>query len=120
MALLTPTPEVIITAARQPTETDRIGLLAGALIRAAADLTVSGQDKHQAVVDAIKGALFDAGVTSDALRKWVTDMLGIGGFVGGALRGFLRLLPVQKIVEALISYAVQTAYRAMKRAGIAL
>lgn len=118
--MLVPTNEALIAAGHQRSEPNRVGVLAGELIRAAAQLTVSGEEKHQQVVDALRNALFMAGASPDELRKWVTEALGIGGFAGRALRGLLRIVPIGKVIDGILGYAVQTAYRAMKRAGIAL
>lgn len=113
-------PDTLIAAAHAGDQRSRVGILAAELIRAAADLTVDGPSKAVAVREGIKAAIFPDGVWDDELRKWVVDLLGIKGFVGSALKGFLRFLPISKIVDALLDFAVKTAYTALKKAGIAL
>lgn len=113
-------PDTLIAASHAPDQRSRVGILAGELIRAAAALTTDGQSKAVEVREGIKNAIFPDGVWDDELRKWVVDLLGLKGFVGSALRGFLRFLPISKIVDALLDFAVKTAYEAMKKAGVAL
>lgn len=113
-------PDTLIAVAHTKDERKRVALIASELIRAAAEMTVDGANKAVAVREGIKSAIFPDGVFDDELRKWVVDLLGIGGFVGSALRGFLRFLPISKIVDALIDFGVKTAYEAMKKAGLAL
>ena len=118
--MLQANPDTLIAVAHAKDERSRVGILAGELIRAAAALTVDGESKAVQVREGIKSAIFPHGVFDDELRQWVADMLGVKGFVGSALRGFLRFLPISRIVDALIDFAVKTAYEALKKAGVAL
>jgi len=113
-------PDTIIAASHAKDERSRVGILAGELIRAAAALTISGESKAIEVREGLKAAIFPGGLFDDELRTWVADLIGLKGFVGTAFKGFLRFLPIGKIVDALIDFGVKTAYEGMKRAGVAL
>lgn len=113
-------PDTLIAMAHTKDERKRVALVASELIRAAAELTIDGPSKAVAVREGIKRAVFPDGVFDNELRAWVADLLGVKGFVGTALKGFLRFLPIGKIVDALIDFGVKTAYEGMKKAGLAL
>lgn len=99
-------------------EDERLGILLGGLIRTAAELTIEGADKKQAVRLGLKEALFHGVADPDDMRDWlrkINPWEGIGGWTADKL---IRLMPVESMVDALLDTVIETTYQSMRRAGL--
>lgn len=95
----------------------RLGILLGALIRAAAELTVSGPEKHDAVKRALMGELFSGVADPDDMREWLRDLQPWDGPAGWMVDRAIGLLPVESVVDQLLGAMIRATYQALKRVG---
>ena len=110
--------ELIQASMTNVKEDERLGILLGGLIRTAAELTIEGADKKEAVRLGLKEALFHGVADPDDMRDWlrrINPWEGIGGWTADKL---IRLMPVESMVDALLDTVIETTYQSMRRAGL--
>lgn len=110
--------ELIQASMSGVSEDQRLGILVGGLIRTAAELTVEGATKKEAVRLGLKEALFHGLGDPDDMRDWlrkINPWEGIGGWTADKL---IRLMPVESMVDALLDTVIESTYQAMRRGGL--
>lgn len=95
----------------------KVAIYSTGLVHVAADLTVSGPEKHEAVVDSIIRLFLDDGVD---LKKALDDLLDFEGFPELASDAVIKILPIETVLRRILGWAVEAAYEAMKGADATL
>ena len=117
MAKVFAPPHVQTQVAMETAADRRLGILLGALIRAANDLSVSGPEKHDAVKRALMAELFGGVADPDDMRAWLRELQPWDGPAGWMAERAIGLLPIEAIVDRLLGTLIRTTYQALKRVG---
>ena len=119
MAIVRAQTHVLVQAAQVDLPEDkRLGILMGDLIRSAAQLSVSGPEKHDAVVRGLKQALFSSVADADTMRHWLKRIVPWDGPAGWMADKAIGFVPIEPVVDRLLGSLVEVGYQAMERAGM--